>query len=299
MEWLSCIKNAIDYMENNLLTIERAEDVAKYLNISTLYLQRGFQIITGYNIGEYIRNRRLYLAAVQLAGCGEKIIDVALEYGYDAPESFTKAFTRFHGATPSEIRKDRTRIKTFLPLRVHIIIQGGYGMDYVVEKMAAFQVIGFSKEILFDTAYAEIPKFWDEIREKFCSKSLLVGNTHMNEVEQAFYDNHIGDFGICIDDIEKDGMFHYMIAGKYAGGNVPKEMELYKIPATLWAKFKCVGALPSAIQTVNTQIWNEWLPGNKEYELDGKVNIEWYSNYGNTQSADYQSAIWLPVKSKK
>lgn len=142
MEWLSCIKNAIDYMENNLLTIERPEDVAKYLNISTLYLQRGFQIITGYNIGEYIRNRRLYLAAVQLAGCGEKIIDLALEYGYDTPESFTKAFTRFHGATPSEIRKDRTRIKTFLPLRVHIIIQGGYGMDYVVEKMAAFQVLG-------------------------------------------------------------------------------------------------------------------------------------------------------------
>ncbi len=298
MEWLSCIKSAIDYMENNLLTVKSPEDVAGYLNVSTLYLQKGFQIITGYNIGEYIRNRRLYLAAVQLAESREKIIDVALEYGYETPESFTKAFTRFHGATPSEIRKDRTRIKTFLPLRVHIIVQGGYDMDFVVEKMAAFQVIGFSREFLFDTSYAEIPKFWDEMSEKY-GKNLLVGNAPANELEQAVYDNRIGEFGICIDDIGKDGKFRYMIAGRYVGGNVPEGMKLYEIPATLWAKFKCVGALPTAMQTVNTQIWNEWLPGNSEYELDGKFNVEWYSNSGDMQSADYQSAVWMPIKSKE
>ncbi len=299
MEWLTCIKGAIDYMESNLLNIKSPEDVAKHLNISTLYLQKGFQIITGYNIGEYIRNRRLYLAALRLADSGDKIIDVALEYGYETPESFTKAFARFHGAAPSEIRKDRTRIKTFLPLRVHIIIQGGYGMDFVVEKMAAFQVIGFSREFLFDTSQNEIPKFWDEICKKFCEKNLLKGNAPENEVEQAIYENHIGDFGICIDDIGKDGKFRYMIAGRYAGGNVPKGMELHEIPAAQWAKFKCVGAMPTALQTVNDQIWKEWLPGNREYELDGRFNIEWYSDSGDTQSEDYQSAIWIPVRSKE
>ncbi len=297
MEWLSCIKGAIDYMENNLLTVEGPEEVAEHLNISTLYLQKGFQIITGYNIGEYIRNRRLYLAAVRLADGKDKIIDVALEYGYETPESFTKAFTRFHGVTPSEIRKDRTHIKTFLPLQVHIMVQGGYDMDFVVEKMAAFKVIGFSKEFLFDTSYKEIPKFWDEVTEKY-GKNLLEGNAPANELEQVLYDNRIGEFGVCIDDIGKEGKFRYMIAGRYIGGDVPKGMELYEIPATLWAKFKCVGAMPAAMQTVNTQIWNEWLPGNREYEWDGKFNVEWYSNLGNMEDADYQSAIWIPVKSK-
>ncbi len=297
MEWLSCIKGAIDYMENNLLTVEGPEEVAEHLNISTLYLQKGFQIITGYNIGEYIRNRRLYLAAVRLADGKDKIIDVALEYGYETPESFTKAFTRFHGVTPSEIRKDRTHIKTFLPLQVHIMVQGGYDMDFVVEKMAAFKVIGFSKEFLFDTSYKEIPQFWDEVTEKY-GKNLLEGNAPANELEQVLYDNRVGEFGVCIDDIGKEGKFRYMIAGRYIGGDVPKGMELYEIPATLWAKFKCVGAMPAAMQTVNTQIWNEWLPGNREYEWDGKFNVEWYSNLGDMEDADYQSAIWIPVKSK-
>ena len=296
MEWLDFIKGALDYIENNLLTVESPDEVAEYLNISTFYLQKGFQIITSCNIGEYIRNRRLYLAAVRLAESDEKIIDIAFEYGYETPESFTKAFFRFHGATPSEIRKDRTLIKPFLPLRVNIIVQGGQSMDFAVEKMAAFKVIGFSREFQFDTSYEEIPKFWSEIMEKY-EKGLFEGNAPSNELEQAIYSNRIGEFGVCIDDIGKDGKFRYMIAGRYMGGAVPKEMTVYEIPATLWAKFKCIGALPEAMQTVNTQIWREWLPGNKEYEINGRFNIEWYSTSENNKN--YQSAIWIPVKAKE
>lgn len=299
MEWLTCIKDAIDYMERNLLTVEGPEEVSKHLHVSTLYLQKGFQIITGCNLGEYIRNRRLYLAALRLADSGEKVIDVALDCGYNTPESFTKAFARFHGATPSEIRRDRTRIKTFLPLRVHITVQGGYGMDYTVERLEGFQVIGFSREFRFDASHREIPEFWDEILEKFCKPNLLAGKAPVSEVERAIYDNHIGDFGICVDDIGKDGRFRYMIAGRYTGGGVPEGMELFDIPAALWARFKCAGALPAAIQAVNAQIWNEWLPGNSEYELDGGINIEWYSDSEDTHSADYRSEIWLPVKARE
>ncbi len=297
MDWQTCIKSAIDYMENNLLTVCGPEEVAKSVSVSAMYLQRGFQVITGYSLGEYIRSRRLYLAALRLADSGDRVTDVALEYGYETPESFTKAFTRFHGASPSEIRRDRTRIKPFLPMRIHIMVQGGKGMDFSVEKMAAFKVIGFSKEFLFDNSYAEIPKFWNEVYGKY-EESLFKGNAPANEQEQAVYDNRVGEFGICIDDIGRDGRFRYMIAGRYLGGNVPQGMELYELPAVLWAKFKCVGALPEAMQTVNTQIWNEWLPGNREYEPDGKFNVEWYSSVGDMQDSDYQSAIWIPVKQK-
>lgn len=297
MDWQNCIKSAIDYMENNLLTVCGPEEVAKSVSVSAMYLQRGFQVITGYSLGEYIRSRRLYLAALRLADSGDRVTDVALEYGYETPESFTKAFTRFHGASPSEIRRDRTRIKPFLPMRIHITVQGGKGMDFSAEKMAAFKVIGFSKEFSFDNSYAEIPKFWNEVYGKY-EESLFKGNAPANEQEQAVYDNRVGEFGICIDDIGRDGKFRYMIAGRYLGGNVPQGMELYELPAVLWAKFKCVGAMLEAMQTVNTQIWNEWLPGNGEYEPDGKFNVEWYSLTGDMQDADYQSAIWIPVKQK-
>ena len=98
MEWLTIIKDAIEYMEQNLLTVTGPEEVAKHVHISTIYLQRGFQVLTGYTLGEYIRNRRLFEAGLKLTQTDEKVIDIALEYGYETPESFTKAFTRFHGS---------------------------------------------------------------------------------------------------------------------------------------------------------------------------------------------------------
>lgn len=297
MEWITSIKEAIRYMEDELLFIKDPEEVAEHVHISAMYLQRGFQIMTGYSIGEYIRNRRLYLAAMELLHSDNKVIDIALKYGYETHESFTKAFTRFHNATPTEIRRDRTSVKTFLPLRVNIVIQGGDIMDYTVEKMAAFKVIGFLREFSFDTSNAEIPKYWDEIFKTYVANH-LASNAPANEMEKAIFDNHIGEFGVCIDDVGKDGKFRYMIAGRYLGGKIPDGMEIYELPTAEWAKFHCIGAIPESMQTVNSQIWNEWLPGNSEYELAGKYNVEWYSSAGSTQDADYQSAIWIPVKKK-
>lgn len=220
MEWITAIKKAIRYMEDELLTVKGPEEVADHVHISPMYLQRGFQIMTGFTIGEYIRNRRLYLAAMELLNTDVKVIDIAFKYGYETPESFTKAFTRFHNATPTEIRKNRTSVKTFLPLRVSIVIQGGDSMDYTVEKMAGFKLIGFSREFSIDTAYDEIPKYWDEIYKKY-EANLFAGNAPANEIEQAVYDNRIGEFGVCIDNIGKNGKFRYMIAGRYMGGPVP------------------------------------------------------------------------------
>ena len=99
MEWLTSIRTAIDYMEEHLTDNIRAQDVADRVYLSPFFLQKGFSLMTGYGIGEYIRNRRLYQAAVDLKETDDKVIDIAFRYGYEAPESFTKAFSRFHGAT--------------------------------------------------------------------------------------------------------------------------------------------------------------------------------------------------------
>lgn len=134
MEWVTAIKESIRYMEEEMLNIKSPEEVADHVSMSSMYLQRGFQVMIGMSLGEYIRNRRLYLAAMELAGSDRKVIDVAFKYGYETPESFTKAFTRFHNATPSEVRKNRKMIRPFLPLRVNVAISGGEKMDYSVEK---------------------------------------------------------------------------------------------------------------------------------------------------------------------
>ena len=296
MEWLTSIRTAIDYIDEHLEENISAQDVADRVNISPFFLQRGFSLMTGYGIGEYIRNRRLYQAAVDLKETEWKVIDIALRYCYETPESFTKAFSRFHGVTPSQVR-DGAAIKVFLPLTIKLSVQGGSQMDYKIAPMFPFKVIGFQKVFDNETAYAEIPKFWDEICEKYAN-SVYAGNAPANPYEQALVDNCIGEYGVCIDDIG-GGRFRYLIAGKYTGGAVPEGMVVYEFPRNEWAVFDCIGPNPQTLQSVNTRIFSEWLPGNPDYELSGNATIEWYDCInGEMTDPDYHSAIWVPVKKK-
>ena len=295
MDWLTSIRKAIEYMESHLEENITAQDVADQVFMSSFFFQKGFALVTGYGIGEYLRKRRLYKAALDLQK-KDKVIDVALRYCYESPESFAKAFTRFHGASPSQVRKG-SAIKTFLPLTVKISIQGGNHMDYKIATMFPFKVIGFQREFDNESAYAEIPKFWNEIFHG-PAKNVCAGKAPVSHCEKAIVDNNIGEYGICIDDIG-NGKFRYLIAGKYTGGPVPKEMTVYEFPKCDWAVFDCIGPIPQSLQNLNTRIFKEWLPGNPDYEFSGQANVEWYDNTsGKSADPDYHSAIWIPVKRK-
>ncbi len=273
MDWLTNIRTAIDYIERHLSDNISAQDVADQVYISPFFLQKGFSLMTGYGIGEYIRNRRLYRAALDLKETDDKVIDIAFRYGYETPESFTKAFSRFHGASPTQVLGGAA-INTFLPLTIKLSIQGGNQMDYKNIRMFPFKVIGFQKEFDNETAYSEIPKFWDEICEKYAC-NVYAGNAPANPCEQALADYCIGEYGVCIDDIG-GGKFRYLVAGKYTGGEIPEGMVVYEFPGSDWAVFNCIGPIPEALQSVNTQIFREWLPGNPEYDLCGNASVEWY-----------------------
>ena len=171
-------------------------------------------------------------------------------------------------------------------------------MDCKITPMFPFKVIGFQKEFDNETAYTEIPKFWDEICEKY-ALGVYAGNAPANPYEQALVDNCIGEYGVCIDDIG-GGKFRYLVAGKYTGGDVPEGMVVYEFPGSDWAVFNCIGPVPDALQRVNTRIFREWLPGNPEYELCGNASVEWYDCVnGEKTDPDYHSAIWVPVKRKE
>jgi AraC family transcriptional regulator len=297
MEWLTAIRTAIGYMEGHLGEAVGLEDVAREVHLSPFFLQRGFSLMTGYGIGEYLRNRRLYEAALDLQRGPEKVIDIAFKYGYETPESFAKAFARFHGATPTQVREGAPT-RTFLPLTIQITIQGGNQMDCKITPMFPFKVIGFQKEFDYETAYDEIPRFWDEICEKYAN-NVYAGNDPANPYEQALVDNCIGEYGVCIDDIGC-GKFRYLIAGKYTGGSVPEGMALYEFPRGEWAVFDCIGPNPQTLQSVNTRVFREWLPANPDYELCGNATVEWYDCInGEPTDPDYHSAIWVPVKRKE
>ena len=295
MEWLTGVRTAIKYIEDNLTRDISAQDVADQVHISPFFLQRGFLIMTGYGIGEYIRSRRLYEAAKELRETDDKVIDIAFRYCYETPESFSKAFHRFHGVTPMQVRNG-ARFKSFLPIKIKLTVHGGDQMDYKITPMFPFRLIGFQKIFDMETAYSEIPKFWDELCEKYAN-NVYAGNEPANAYEKALMDNCIGEFAVCIDDLGGNS-FRYLVAGRYSGGEVPDGMVLYEFPRGDWAIFNCVGQNPETLQGVNTRIFSEWLPGNPEYEISGNVTVEWYDTTGDPKAPDYHSQIWIPVKRK-
>ena len=295
MDWTNDLQKAVRYIENHLLDDISSETIADEIHMSPFYFQKGFKIMTDYSVAEYIRNRRLYLAALDAASGNGKIIDLAYKYGYDTPESFTKAFSRFHGISPMKVQNHSEKIRPFLPLKIIISIQGGHDMDYVTETVKGFKVIGLAREISYETSYQEIPEFWNEFCKTYMKPLFIQENKA--EIQQAISDNHIGEYGICIDSPRKAGSFRYLIAGAYQGKTVPKGLILYEFPDMEWLKFSCTGPLPGALQSVNTKIFHEWLPNNQDYDIAMDANVEWYSD-GDTSALDYRSEIWIPVKRK-
>lgn len=289
MDYAESINNAIDYVEANIRNKVDYRQVARCACMSCFHFQRVFSAYCGCTLGDYLRNRRMYLSACELQR-GAKVTDVAFCYGYNSVEGFARAFAHFHGVNPSKVTAD-TPIRVFDKITVKP--KENTTMKYDITQLQQFTVIGLCRTFNGQTSYEEIPKFWDEFNAKY-GKVTYQGQTPANDLEKALSANCVGELGICLDDGNGE-TFRYMIAGFYHGGDLPQGLTTHTFPAKTWAKFPCVGPMPDSLQTVNTEIFSQWLPNNGEFLPDGDCTVEWYSA-GDTQSNDYRSEIWIPVK---
>ena len=284
MDWIKAVEDAIEYIEENITEDLTIAGIASQVNLSAFYFQKGFAMLCGYTVGEYIRMRRLSLAGSELLSSDVKVIDVAVKYGYDSSDSFTKAFTRFHGSTPTDVRKNRASLKSFARLHIKLSLEGGSVMEYRIEEKAAFKVMGISKVFSYESANTDIPKYWDEVYVGASQKLVM------------------GMYGICFDAEMSGNQFRYMIADDLQEeAAAERNLEEYEIPAHTWAIFPCRGPMPLALQEVNRKIFSEWLPASR-YELSEGYNIEYYSNAADykegTSDPEYYAEVWIPVKEK-
>ncbi|MBQ6696218.1 MAG: AraC family transcriptional regulator [Lachnospiraceae bacterium] len=275
--WIEGLQNAIEYMEEHLTEEPDIRKVAEKAYVSEYHFQRIFSALCGFSVGEYIRNRRMALAAQELSSSEAKVIDVALKYGYESPDSFTRAFTRFHGITPSAAKEKGARLRDFAPVRIKIALEGGTMMDYKIVEKAAFTIMGRKRSFNSETSYEEIPKFWDEHFQDGGSQVVC------------------GMYGLCID--SKGADFDYLIADNYLPWKeVPQGYETRTLPAGMWAVFPCK---LSTLQDTNTKMWKEWLPNCKEYKLGGNYNIELYGPLCEETPGESYVELWLPVETVK
>ena len=269
------IHNALTYIENNLTGELEIRDIAKQAFLSPFYFQRIFGAMCGISVGEYIRGRRLSLAGEELAGSDSKVIDIAAKYGYDSPDSFNRAFQRFHGISPSSARKPGAGLVSFAPMKIKPVLEGGTMLEYRIVEKPQFTVMGVSRKFYPETSYQQIPEYWTEM---FGQPDFPL----------------LGVYGICIDDNGADGEFDYWIADNYIPWKeIPEGCKSMVIPGGTWAVFPCN---LKTLQDTNTLMWQEWLPNCRGYKLSGNYNLEVYGPTCKEDPGATYVELWLPVE---
>lgn len=269
------IRNALAFIEANLTEKPEVRDIAKQAFLSPFYFQRIFGALCGISVGDYIRSRRLTLAGEELAGSDAKVIDIAAKYGYDSPDSFSRAFQRFHGISPSAARKPGARLISFPPVKITHTLERVHMMEYRIVEKPQFTVMGISRRFHPETSYQQIPEYWTEM---FTRPDFPL----------------MGIYGICMDGNGPDGEFDYWIADNYIPcQEIPAGCKSMVIPGGTWAVFPCK---LKTLQETNTRMWQEWLPVCREYRLSGSYDLEVYGPFCQEDPGQTYVELWLPVE---
>ena len=285
MNWITGLQNAIDYIENNLTEELDYTDIANKAFTSPFYFQRVFRVLCNCTLGEYIRNRRLTLAGSELSSSDAKVIDVALKYGYDSPESFSRAFTRFHGIAPSYAKMYGFKLKSFSRLSVKLILDGGNIMNYRIEKKDKIDIIVKKKSFSNDVGQnnEQLPKYWDD-----CRKDNTIDSLYKYATESGMFGGAL--IGICVEDTNKSEVT-YAIGVEYNGADITDELNVEQIPAYTWAIFESIGPM---MPILLYKVYSEFFP-TSEYHPCGSLDIQVYPN-GDMHSPQYKCELWIPIE---
>lgn len=279
MELLESMNRVITYIEDNITSEISTSDIEQVVSYKIVDINKVFLAITNSTISEYIRKRKLTLAAQDLVKNNLSVLECALKYGYSSPDSFTRAFKLLHGINPSLAKKSSCMLKSYGKITFILTIKGVNAMNYKIIEKESIRIIGVKKwfSTKNNNQLKEIPNMWKTLPKK--TEELIMGHNSTNCV------------GVCGN--MYDGGFEYWI-GTMTSDKCPKELEELVIPKTKWAIFEIYGPMPNALQEVFQRIYSEWLP-NSEFEHANLPEIEYYYK-GDTTSKDYKSEIWIPIK---
>ena len=284
MDWLEKMNNAMDYIEANIANEISYDKAAHIACCSTYHFQRMFAFITNVPLSEYIRRRRLTMAAFDLQTSDIKVIDAAYKYKYESPEAFSRAFKILHGVTPISARDKGTPLKAYPKMTFSISIKGDTEMNYRIEQREAFEVFGVCGVISanMEQAFNDVPQFCKKCDEDGTVKRMndLLGRFSDSYLHSALYDH-------------SDDGFKYMICYHTPkNGAIPKDFTRLEVPEQTWAVF----TEPNCeMQNLWRRIYSEWFPASGYDQAEGPT-FEMY--YGQARHQNGFGEIWIPVKKK-
>jgi AraC family transcriptional regulator len=290
MDSLEKMNAALKYIEENLTDEIDFKEVARLAFCSEYHFTRMFSFLAGVTLSEYIRRRRLTLAAFELYDSSVKVIDVAVKYGYNSPDSFARAFQALHGVTPTEARSNGQSLKAYPPMTFQLSVKGGNEMNYRIEEKEAFHIVGIKKRvpIVFNGVNPEIAAMWQSLNEEIINKLKALSNVQPLGLLSASVNFSEGRME------EKGELDHYI--GVATTKECPENLTQLEVPASTWAVFEAVGPFPDTLQNVWGRIYSEWFPSSNYEQAEGP-EILWNENKDVT-SPKFRSEIWIPVLKK-
>ncbi|WP_106449258.1 AraC family transcriptional regulator [Trichococcus alkaliphilus] len=288
MDSLSTMNNALAYIEEHLTEEIDYREVSKIAYCSEYHFKRMFSFLSGISLSEYIRRRRLTLAALELKDNDFRIIDAAVKYGYKSADSFSRAFHSIHGILPSEARSENTQLKAYPRLTFQLSIRGGSEMNYRIVEKESFTLVGFKKRvpIVFEGVNPEIEKITALLTTEVIQQLKSLSNVEPTGIISASANFSEGRME------EKGELDHYL--GVATTSNETAEFDVLEIAAGSWAVFEAIGPFPETLQNVWGRIYSEWFPASGYEAVEGP-EILWNES-PDTGNQKYRSEIWIPVK---
>ncbi|AEI43428.1 AraC family transcriptional regulator [Paenibacillus mucilaginosus] len=291
MDSLRGMNAAIQYIEDHLTETIDFKRVGQLAQCSEYHFTRMFSFLAGVPLSEYIRRRRLTMAAFELQHSGIRIIDLAVKYGYGSPDSFTRAFQSLHGVTPTEARSQGGALKAYPRMSFQLTVQGGDEMNYRLADKEAFRIVGLMKRvpIVFQGVNPDIAAMWQSLDAGTIERLKALSNMEPSGLISASVNFSEGRME------ERGELDHYI--GAATTKECPDGFASLEVPPLTWAVFEAVGPFPSALQEVWGRIYAEWFPSSG-YEIAVGPELLW--NEGkDTTAPNYRSEIWIPVKKIK
>ncbi|KGR77107.1 AraC family transcriptional regulator [Ureibacillus sinduriensis] len=287
MDSLKHMNDAMGYIEENLTKQIDFRTVARIAHCSEYHFKRMFSFLAGIPLSEYIRRRRLSMAALELNSSNMKIIDIAIKYGYNSPDSFTRAFHNLHGVTPSEARTNRKPLKAYPLMTFQLSIRGGNEMNYRIERKEAFNIVGIMKRvpIIFEGENPEITEMWKSLTMEDITQLKNLSNMEPAGLIQASTNFSDGRME------EKGELDQYI--GVATTNRCPEGFENLEVPALTWAIFESSGPFPGTLQETWGRIYSEWFPSSNYEVAEGPEMLSIKSK--DLASPTVKSEVWIPV----
>ena len=279
MEWVDQLYSAMTYLEANLEGEIDLEQAARLACCSVYHFQRMFPYLAGVPLSEYIRRRRMTRAADALLQ-GERVLDVALRYGYTSPTAFNRAFRSVHGCAPSEAGKPGVRLLAYPPVRFHISVKGDTEMEYQIVQKEAFRVVGprIPISMQLEENFKEVPQFWGR----------TAADGTVAKLAGLMAGEPRGLIGLSDCAADRDGHYYIAVA---TDAPAPEGMYEFTVPAGTWAIFSGTGAMPDGIQQLEQRIVTEWLPSSG-WEWARLPDLEVYLT---PDPVNAKFEVWMPI----